>query len=227
MLRWQPAPSTYINDDPWAILQRFMRLSTRAEVLAFLNETGYFSLFESAIPIEGGAEQEQNVQAGLLGLDDVLEWGTIFRVLVKRRPTSWGYALTGTDETGFETTVEPPGFRIVFGGLLDRISLPKALAVVRHTTFPIEFRWGSGKHEAIITARDTLSAFLATVCVNHLRGDRYDFCARKDCGKVFKWESAHKRKYCCPECAHLVAVRKSRKKALRKAKAQSRSKRSR
>src|ERR1039458_998862 len=64
MLRWQPAPSTYINDDPWAILQRFMRLSTRAEVLAFLNETGYFSLFESAIPIEGGAEQEQNVQIG-------------------------------------------------------------------------------------------------------------------------------------------------------------------
>lgn len=227
-LQYQPAPSTtYMNDDPWALLQRFMLLTTHEEALRFLNETGYFSLTSSAVPIEGQDEAQQGVQAGLFGLDDVLEWSDIFRKLVKNRPTKWGYALTGSEEVGLETSVEPPGFRIVFGGLLDNINFLKALAVVRHTKFSIEFRWGSGKHEAIITARDTLSAFLATVCVIHLKGERYGFCARKDCGELFKWESDHKKKYCCWECGHKVAVRKSRKKALRKAKAQPRPKRSR
>jgi len=202
-----------------------MQINTEAEASAFLNETGYFSLHTAGIPIEGQGEPERSFQAGLVRLEDMFEWRDIFRKLVQTRPAKWGFALAGKEEVGFESSTDPTGFRFPFGGLLDEFSYLKADAIVRHTKFSIEFRWGEGKHEAIITTRDTLSAFLASVCVSHLKGERYGFCRRKDCGKLFAWESAHKRKYCCWECGHLVAVRKSRKKTLQKSKAQQRKRR--
>jgi hypothetical protein len=226
-LRYRRARSTYLNEDPWALLERFMQLKTEAEALAFLNETGYFSLLASGVPIEGQGEPEQSFQAGLVHVKDVFEWRDIFRELVLKRPTRWGFALTGNEECPLDASDDPTGLNILFGGLLDKFSFLKADTIVRHTKFSIEFRWGEGKHEAIITASDTLGAFLAAVCIRHLRGERYNFCHRRDCGKLFTWESNHKRKYCCWECGHLVAVRKSRKKALRKSRAQQRQKRSR
>ena len=44
-LRYEPAQFTHLTEDPWGLLNRFMGLKTEAEALAFLNETGYFSLF--------------------------------------------------------------------------------------------------------------------------------------------------------------------------------------
>ena len=43
--------------------------------------------------------------------------------------------------------------------------------------------------------------------------DQLDFraCARPDCGQPFKVESNHVRKYCSKSCAHVEAVRRSRK----------------
>ena len=215
-LQYKPAGSKQVEEGPWELLTRFMALKTNQQALAFLNETGYFSLLTGGIPIEGQGEPEPGFQAGLVRLDDVFEWRDIFRELVRKRPTTWGFALTGSEEAAIEATADNTGFKIVFGGILDKFDFLKALAIVRHTRFSIEFRWGGGRHEAIITAPDTLSAFVGVVCVKHLRGERYDFCARRDCGKLFRWESDHKRKYCEAACAHLVAVRKNRKKVARK-----------
>jgi hypothetical protein len=54
-------------------------------------------------------------------------------------------------------------------------------------------------------------ACAAQLFVEKLSGTRYGWCARSDCnGKWFRHESNHARKYCSPECAHLVAVRASR-----------------
>src|ERR1700733_15162219 len=65
-LRYEPARFPYRTEDPWELLNRFLKLKTEAEALAFLNETGYFSLSSNSIPIQGQAEAEQGVQAGLL-----------------------------------------------------------------------------------------------------------------------------------------------------------------
>jgi hypothetical protein len=43
-------------------------------------------------------------------------------------------------------------------------------------------------------------------------GTRFGWCERRDCAKFFRCTNKHKRKYCSPECGHLVAVRKSRAK---------------
>ena len=55
-----------------------------------------------------------------------------------------------------------------------------------------------------------LDALFATVVLDHAEGARVLRCARPDCGIVFTANNRHKRKYCSWDCAHLVAVRKSR-----------------
>jgi hypothetical protein len=48
------------------------------------------------------------------------------------------------------------------------------------------------------------------ITLDHLRGARIAVCARSDCGAQYEIVSQHKRLYCSMECAHLVAVRRSR-----------------
>ena len=55
-------------------------------------------------------------------------------------------------------------------------------------------------------------ACFAELCFEKLQGTTFGWCARADCGQFFQHTSRHARKYCSPECAHLVAVRNSRKK---------------
>lgn len=49
-----------------------------------------------------------------------------------------------------------------------------------------------------------------------LNGAKFGICARKDCSGVYEFSSDHKRSYCSPECAHVVAVRNSRERAAKK-----------
>jgi hypothetical protein len=55
-----------------------------------------------------------------------------------------------------------------------------------------------------------LDALFATIVLDHAEGARVQRCARPDCGVVFAANNRHRRKYCTWDCAHLVAVRKSR-----------------
>jgi len=55
-----------------------------------------------------------------------------------------------------------------------------------------------------------LDALFATIVLDHAEGAKVMRCARPDCGIVFTANNQHKRKYCTWDCAHLVAVRKSR-----------------
>ena len=61
-------------------------------------------------------------------------------------------------------------------------------------------------------------AILAAIYLDKLANVKSSMCHRPDCGVVFNHESGHQRKYCTPDCAHLVAVRNERK---RKAEAKS------
>jgi hypothetical protein len=55
-----------------------------------------------------------------------------------------------------------------------------------------------------------LEAIYTSITVDFLRGVHFRICARKDCGKPFAAERKGKR-YCEQYCAHLVSVRRTRK----------------
>jgi hypothetical protein len=61
-----------------------------------------------------------------------------------------------------------------------------------------------------------LTAIVTLIQVDHLAGLEWRACARPDCPRVYRVESRHSRKFCSTECAHLVAVRASRARLLRK-----------
>jgi hypothetical protein len=54
-------------------------------------------------------------------------------------------------------------------------------------------------------------ALCMTVTADLLNESRFKICARPDCGQPFKVESKHERKFCSRSCAHIEAVRRSRR----------------
>jgi hypothetical protein len=72
------------------------------------------------------------------------------------------------------------------------------------------FRWKDEKPSLAIWAAFTLNAMVASIQVDHLRGAKFAFCQRTDCGNIYSIESSHRRMYCSYECGHLVAVRRAR-----------------
>ncbi len=78
------------------------------------------------------------------------------------------------------------------------------------TRFKVSFRWKGKKHFAVFEAGETLGAMLATIIIDHLRGAKYGFCARVDCGRPFEIETRHQRQYCRTYCAHLAGLRRRR-----------------
>jgi hypothetical protein len=55
------------------------------------------------------------------------------------------------------------------------------------------------------------AALRMTVTADLLDEAKFKICSRPDCGQPFKLESNHDKKFCSRACAHLVAVRRSRK----------------
>jgi hypothetical protein len=81
--------------------------------------------------------------------------------------------------------------------------------------FNIEFVWQRKLHSGVIRVRDVLTAILATIHIDHLRGARFGFCHRHDCRKPFEIISKHKRKYCSQYCAPLSSMRKRQRRKRR------------
>lgn len=64
---------------------------------------------------------------------------------------------------------------------------------------------------ALLVSSGALEVIWATLWLDRFLGAQYGACAKPDCWKrFFKITSRHSRKYCSPECAHVMAVRKSR-----------------
>ena len=77
----------------------------------------------------------------------------------------------------------------------------------------IAFDWEGETPQAIIFAQSALEAIIATIQIDKLIGAEFRICARHDCkNPPFRVESRQKI-FCSMECAHLVAVRKSRERA--------------
>jgi hypothetical protein len=77
----------------------------------------------------------------------------------------------------------------------------------------ILFDWQRDVPAAKVVLPDSLTAIIATIQVDALQGAEFRVCARHDCkSPPFRVEARHKI-YCNTDCAHLVAVRNSRKRA--------------
>jgi len=77
----------------------------------------------------------------------------------------------------------------------------------------ISFEWGGEIPAARIISRSALESMIATVQLDKLQGAAFRLCARPDCiNPPFRVE-ARQKIYCSSDCAHLVAVRNSRKRA--------------
>lgn len=61
-----------------------------------------------------------------------------------------------------------------------------------------------------VEARNTFDAILSTVFIDRLKKLRFKVCKRPDCAAIYELTSRHRRKFCSYECAHLMAVRRSR-----------------
>ncbi|HEV2021840.1 MAG TPA: hypothetical protein VGQ94_04870 [Terriglobales bacterium] len=85
-------------------------------------------------------------------------------------------------------------------------------ALQLHEDLRVRFWWKGTKHFAGILAEDSLTAILATIYVDHLRGAKFRFCARHDCRKPFELVSKHRRRYCSQYCAHFQSLRRLRAK---------------
>lgn len=129
--------------------------------------------------------------AGTLGLiriskNDFAEWQRLIREALLRHPREWRKLESQFDRRKVSKLFEP---------------------------LPIKFAWDAMVPTARISTVKTLTAIIATIQLDVLRGAQFKVCARTDCANPpFKVESRHKI-YCSPECAHLVAVRNSRARA--------------
>lgn len=78
---------------------------------------------------------------------------------------------------------------------------------------PIDFEWEAETPIARINCTSAFKTIIATIQVDALQGAQFRVCARHDCNNPpFRVEARHKI-FCCSDCAHLVAVRKSRERA--------------
>jgi hypothetical protein len=57
----------------------------------------------------------------------------------------------------------------------------------------------------LVRCKDIQDALRASVFLDRMEGFPWRRCGREDCGKVFRIESKHAKRYCTPECAHLQA----------------------
>jgi hypothetical protein len=76
---------------------------------------------------------------------------------------------------------------------------------------PLRFRRGRRECYAEITATTFIEAVITTIKIDHLRGAKFQKCARPDCGTVFSVMGQRSRRYCRWYCGHLESVRKQRR----------------
>jgi hypothetical protein len=76
--------------------------------------------------------------------------------------------------------------------------------------FRMNFRVGVDLPVAKLITKTALQAILATIHIDHARAAKYRICEAQGCGKGYEITSAHKRRYCDQDCAHLESVRRLR-----------------
>lgn len=178
--------SKRVELDAWNVRKEFLSLKSEADFLGFLNRVGCFS---------AGMTQD----SGLWELKDFKGWQQVFREFLKCSPAMWPNYLV-------KLTSAAPGFNVRLIDMEVAVSLKSRLR--------IRLSWQ--RRRAVIWVAEAVSAILVTIYIDHLRGLRFRFCARRDCRNAFEITSRHRRKYCKQYCAHLESLRRMRHRQRRK-----------
>ena len=178
--------SQRVHLDAWKVREDFLSLKGEADFLGFLNRVGGFS---------AGMAPD----SGLWDLNDLKGWQRVFRGFLKCSPAMWPNYLVALETAS-------PGFNA------------RLIAMEVDLCFKTRLRiWLSWqRRSAVIRVAEAVSAILVTIYIDHLRGLRFRFCARRDCRRPFEITSRHKRKYCQQYCAHLESLRRMRNRRRRK-----------
>ena len=205
--------------EPWFydgdVLEQFLAVRTEPEVLAFLNRLGTYFYSDST-----DQDPTDPWQPGLASIADFFEWQTIVKKLMVKPPTSWGF-LTQNPVEPFQMDFPDGGtsLKIEFGGFLATLDFLKADAIVNSFRLPLNFVWQSnGRHYLRIETTDILKAIMAKIGLDHVSRTINRLCQRPDCEKHFVLKTKRTRKYCSPECAHVMAMRANRARAAKKKK---------
>lgn len=120
-------------------------------------------------------------------LHNFSEWQELIRQLIKTKPKDWEKPCTSYSSDMWR--------------------------IVKYSQkYGFDFDYRDLHPHGTVFAGLTLTAILATVHIDHLRGAKFKFCARKDCGRPYEITSRHRRKFCSMYCAHFTGVRRSRAK---------------
>lgn len=186
-----PPTSKYL--DALTLREEFMQLKTDQQFLDFLNRIGRFSPLPDAERSHGWL------------FNDLVFCQEMFGQLAKRSPETWNdYA------QGLIGPKSPAGLVI-----LSALNLSVSHRIQFHWKGASHGDWFGAKNLAVIETNDVISAILATIEIDHLRGAKFGCCARSDCRMFFEITSRHKRKYCSMYCAHLESVRRMRERRKR------------
>jgi hypothetical protein len=132
---------------------------------------------------EGFVEMAGSLGTIRISQNGFAEWQAMLREALLRHPREW---------RDFETRFDRQKVRMLFRPL------------------PIGFVWDGDAPEARIALSGALLIIIATIQLDVLRAAQFRACARTDCrNPPFEVETRRKI-FCSPECAHLVAVRRSR-----------------
>ncbi len=178
--------SQRVDLNAWDVREEFLSLKSEADFLGFLNRVGHFSAGVAA-------------DSGLWDLKDFKGWQQVFREFLKCSPAMWSNYLV-------KLTAAAPGFNVRLIHMEVELSGKSRLR--------IRLSWQ--RRSAVIWVAEAVSAILVTIYIDHLRGLRFRFCARRDCRRPFEITSRHRRKYCQQYCAHLESLRRMRNRQRRK-----------
>lgn len=129
------------------------------------------------------------------GFRDLIQWQLLIRELMATNPQRWPT-------------------------LVEHFDKQKVNRILQEDRADCAFLWNDGKPHARLWTPYTLRAMVVSIQVDHLRGAKFRFCMKPDCGKEYEVRSSHARLYCSQECAHHASVRRNREKRRRERQAQ-------
>jgi hypothetical protein len=124
---------------------------------------------------------------GAWSIPSLRKWQDVMRVLINKSPEHWPDWLK-KNQSGIRTQI---------------------VALQNHD-LPTVFRWDRKKRFLMFRINDCLSAILASIYLDHLRGVCIGFCSRQDCQKEFEIRGHKNKKYCSFNCAHMEVIRRGR-----------------
>jgi hypothetical protein len=176
----------------WMLREKLIDSKTNADLVEFLNECGYACVNEKGLITRPWKLEylSANLVKYLFELKDLLmKWMPL-------GPSSW---------------------RKLEGRFSKSLLEYVCLGTGRHHSLHAAFGWSrDGAPVVTVFAHDEIEAIILTVHIDHLRRVRFKSCARPDCRKPFHLTSRHRRLYCGRYCGHLVAVRNSYRKKVKK-----------